>query len=195
HYDFYQLDDKFNSKSQDVFVTFLTSKLMSIAAFDQEGDHFNIPYRITDNDLILGFIGLYEYENKRQAFIEQVDTISVVTQQGREVTVEKTPVQKFSFMPGMLMTESFYPISIRNIQTNKLEPAIYIDNTVISTDQVYLKTPTDGKISSPIRSSFFVPKNCQTKNPVISKNGGHMFSFLCLEKNKFKMNYINLLKN
>lgn len=195
HYKFFNLESGVNKYSQNAFINFTTKNLMTITGTNKAGNEVVLPYRLDDkNDVILGFVGLFQYQNKLQAYIEQVDTLNMVTIENGVTTNIATPTQKFSFLPGQMMTESFYPVVVLNRENNQLEPAIYIDNTVISSDQVYVKTLKNNKFIAPIRSSFFIPKHCKSKNPVQGKDGSYMYTFLCMEKDGFKLKYINMSK-
>jgi hypothetical protein len=195
HYKFFDLDKGVSKYSNNAFINFTTKNLMTITGTYKNGKEAVLPYRLDDkNDVILGFVGLFEYQDKLQAFVEQVDTLNMVTVEDGVMRSLGTPTQKFSFLPGQMMTESFYPVVVLNRENGQLEPAVYIDNTVISSDQVYLKTLKNHEFIAPIRSSFFIPKQCKSKNPVQGKDGSYMYTFLCMEKDGFRLKYINMSK-
>jgi len=197
HYDYFNLDNGVNSQSQNAMINFTTSQLMTITGIYKDDSSHVIPYRLDDpNDVIMGFLALFKTQDTINAFIEQVDTISMLqfNVHTNELKINESPIQKFSFLPGQMMTEMYFPVVAVNTATKSLEPAIYIDNTSISSNLIYLKTMVNDELSSPVRSSLFIPKNCKTKNPVQSKQGHFLFTFLCRDENGFRLKYLNMLK-
>ena len=71
----------------------------------------------------------------------------------------------------------------------------YIDNTSISSDQIYVKTFSGGRFMAPLKNSLFLPDNCHSKNPAVNPDGLYYATALCLgENNDFQLRYFPLFK-
>ena len=184
---FFDLTDNKVTK-KDSFVEFKTSTILNITGLSHTS--INIPYRFDNpDDIILSFLGLFAENDSTSFILEKIDSLSFLKLEDNEMTHFETPTRKFSFLPGVVMTESFYPIALLENETKNLKPAIYIDNTAISGNQVYVKTLKNNKFYSPLINSLFIPSNCKTKNPIMKKSGGYQYTLLCLDKNIFKIKY------
>ncbi|MBD64348.1 MAG: hypothetical protein CME62_04025 [Halobacteriovoraceae bacterium] len=180
----------------DAFVYFTTSHLLTVTGVDQNEKETAIPYRLEKaNDLIMGFVGYFTHPNHNELIFEQVDSLALVkqvTNERHEVYESKT--NKFSFLPGAMMTETFFPIVMDNQVDNKLDSGIYIDNTAISSNQIYIKTMNDRKFISPIKNSLILTPNCKSKNPVMMEQGFFGYTLLCLESNGYRLKYLPFQK-
>ncbi len=102
---------------------------------------------------------------------------------------------EFSFLPGVVMSEVFYPITLMNRVNSTLVPGVYIDNTSISSDQIYVKTFSGGRFMAPLKNSLFLPDNCHSKNPAVNPDGLYYATALCLgENNDFQLRYFPFFK-
>jgi hypothetical protein len=127
-------------------------------------------------DSILGHIATY-FDGEYQSFIQTKNTLTLINSD----SIQTKNVTRFSFLPGAVLTDSFYPIAI-NID-NKLTPAIYVDGTSISNNFVNLIHSDGDKLISPIRSSIFIEKGCRAMNPVYSKEGNTFkYVILCQDR-------------
>jgi hypothetical protein len=71
------------------------------------------------------------------------------------------PLTRFSFLPGNLYQELFFPLTLPN---NK--PALYVDATEINRKDIYILTINDNhELVSPIRLNLKIPPSCKAMNP------------------------------
>jgi len=119
----------------------------------------------------------YKKGNKSFSFFQTKGHLKALIQEnGKENIVLSRPIIRFSFIPGDLFTETFYPI-IRGTF-----PALYVDTTQMSRNDVFILTIDDqGRLISPISYNIRVPDNCRSLNPV-PQNGNFSFSLLCQDK-------------
>src|SRR5690606_29340939 len=119
-----------------------------------------------------------------------IDSIILVSDSkfGREVSRKRT--KKFSFLPGAMMSEVYFPISLES--NDGLVPAIYVDTVLMSGNQVYVSTVKDNKLISPMNLSVFIPNGCIAKNPVVGLQGGHSYTVLCRGQNGYEVKFIKL---
>ena len=81
-------------------------------------------------DSIVGHIATYIDKVSTKMFIQTKSKIKLIS----KTSVYEKPITRFSFLPGTLLTDLFYPIAIS--EQGSLKPAIYIDGTSISTNHI-----------------------------------------------------------
>src|SRR5690606_27100970 len=108
------------------------------------------------------------------------DSILLVADSPKGRQVSKKRTKKFSFLPGAVMSEIYYPIAIDS--ENGLLPAIYVDSVLISGNQIYVSTVKEDKLVSPMNLSVFIPNGCVPKNPTVGESGGFSYTVLCRGK-------------
>lgn len=103
--------------------------------------------------------------------------------EGEDEVILTKPITRFSFLPGQVFNESFYPI-VKGIGENA-SPALYVDATQINRRDIYILTVDGDKLLSPIDYNVRVPQNCKSMNPVpYGENGQFAFTLLCQNKDK-----------
>lgn len=193
-YKLFSLNNK--SQTSNTYVEFRTSNILNISKVFGDGHFDVIPYRLEDkNDIIVGFLGLFEDQSSSAFILEKIDSLSLFLQDNNKLKEYNSKTQKFSFLPGVVMSEVFYPITLMNRVNSTLVPGVYIDNTSISSDQIYVKTFSGGRFMAPLKNSLFLPDNCHSKNPAVNPDGLYYATALCLgENNDFQLRYFPLFK-
>jgi len=133
-------------------------------------------------DSVIGHIATYIDTEATKMFIQTKSKIKLV----KRNTVMERPVTRFSFLPGTLLTDLFYPIALN--KNGELRPAIYVDGTSISTNHISIITEEDNKLISPVKYSVHVPRSCRTLNPVFNKDANTFkYVLLCKKDGESKM--------
>lgn len=170
--------NKMQRNSDNAYVGFITSDIISVTS-DDNADENNFVFRNRDeNDKILSFLSLFKNGNTRYMFMETIDYVMLVTETNGEQKIAKRKTKKFSFLPGSKMSELYYPIVIKS-RNNQLKPAIYIDATQLSNNNVYLNTLINDELVAPVDLSLAVPSYCTAKNPYPTKRGNFRYVLLC----------------
>ncbi|MCT4641489.1 MAG: S8 family serine peptidase [Bacteriovoracaceae bacterium] len=168
----------------NAFVSYISSKSfeLTIDANETRSYIFNLD---NEENFIQSFLALFSDAKKDYYFVESVDYIEFVgaDKVSGNITRSKRNTTKFSFLPGFMMSEIFYPIVGKKDGINT--PAIYVDGTRISGNHVYVNTIIEDKLVAPISSSIFIPRGCVTKNPIQNNDGSFDYVFLCNSKNGF----------
>jgi subtilisin family serine protease len=134
--------------------------------------------KLTDH--ILGAMASYKKGKKSYSFFQTKGHLKVhIFEKGRDAVINKRPINRFSFIPGEIFTETFYPIVKGKGKT--AFPALYVDTTQISRSDVYILTLNDkNQLVSPIDYNVRIPESCKSMNPVpFGTNGIFSFSILC----------------
>jgi hypothetical protein len=134
-------------------------------------------------DHILGPIAAYKKNGVYFTFFQTKSKLKLHKfRKGERESISEKPITRFSFLPGNLFTESFYPIVKGNKEAAL--PALYIDATQISRKDIYILTlDKNNQVVSPIRYNIRVPNNCKSMNPVpFGEDGTFSFALFCLEE-------------
>ncbi len=152
------------------------------------GGYYNYP-RATDS--ILGIVGAYQQDSSssmisifqtksRLLFIDEkikTDLKGPSDLNNIERTTYDYPIARFSFLPGTLLNDLFFPITSKGAKG--LRPALFIDNTQINGNRAYILEAHDGQAMVPAKYSFLVPDNCKAMNPISIQGQAHQLLFLC----------------
>ena len=140
--------------------------------------------------------------------IDFKDDILMVVDNGNEQAESRLNTTKFSFLPGTVMSDLFFPITVE--REEGLMPAIYIDTTAVVGTRIYAMTPQEDKLIDPIELSVKLPqicgvqdKNCglvgeeDTKyclalNPYEDAKGYHSYVLLCKVKEDYLIKKVKL---
>ena len=85
-------------------------------------------------------------------FFETIDDILMVVDNNGTQTESRLNTTKFSFLPGTVMSDLFFPITIE--RDEKLMPAIYVDTTAVVGKRIYAMTPVGDKLEMPMDLMF-----------------------------------------
>ncbi|MFI5390292.1 MAG: S8 family peptidase, partial [Bacteriovoracales bacterium] len=143
----------------------------------------NIFRQDNQRDHILGPIAVYKKNGELFTFFQTKSKLKLHRfRKGEKETISEKPITRFSFLPGILFTESFYPIVKGNKEAAL--PALYIDATQISRKDIYILTlDKNNQVISPIKYNIRVPNNCKSMNPVpFGEDGTFSFALFCLEE-------------
>jgi hypothetical protein len=178
--------------NQNAFVGFLTSDILSVTTVFQDQQK-KFVYRNRDaNDKVLSFISLFQADQKQSMFLETIDYLLLVTEENGKQSIAKRKTKKFSFLPGNMMSELYYPIVMHG-SDNSMKPAIYVDATQLSNNHVYVNTLIDGKLVAPVDYSLAVPSYCMAKNPYATARGEHRYVLMCFQNNEYKIIFEELV--
>lgn len=190
HHAVYDLNDNIFKKIRDVFVGFLTTSLVKTVTVDKSTSTY-LSYEETDKvDRLVSFMAQYDKGDKRYSVLETIDSILLVTDSSEGRSISRKRTKKFSFLPGAMMSEIYYPIAIDSKEG--LIPAIYVDSVLISGNQVYVSTVKDNKLVSPMNLSVFIPNGCVPKNPTVGESGGFSYTVLCRGKEGYEVKFMEL---
>ncbi len=147
----------------------------------------------TDN--ILGPLAAYKKNGDLITFFQTKGQLKVHVQgTDGKVQIGSRPIQRFSFLPGELFSETFYPI-IKGSGENAI-PALYVDTTQLTTDAVYILTLDEfDRPYSPLKYNIIIPNNCIPQNPTPFGKGGYFnFILLCKEGSgsEFKLRFMEI---
>ena len=111
-------------------------------------------------------------------------------------SISSRPIQRFSFLPGSLFSETFYPI-VKGEKSEGL-PALYVDATQINRSDIYILTiGKNNELISPIKYNLSIPKNCKSMNPIpFGKERTFAFTLFCQkevdDKKVYSLNFLTL---
>jgi cell wall-associated protease len=182
------LESDFNYYEGTTFVGQYTDTTISISHFMDEV-YSSIFRQDNKRDHILGPIASFKKNDELFTFFQTKSKLKLHRfKKGEKETVSERPITRFSFLPGNLFSESFYPI-IKGSKENAL-PALYIDATQISRNDIYILTLNENnELVSPIKYNIRVPDNCKPMNPVpFGEKRAFSFALFCLEEKSAEKN-------
>ena len=200
-----EIRGKANFKSSSLFVGLYNET--TIRFTELSGSQSDNPFTLLDSnvyrqsykrDHIFGALATYKKGQKNYTFFQTKGNLGLHISDRRtgKITVKSRPIHRFSFLPGSLFSETFYPI-VKGEKAKTL-PALYVDSTQINRSDIYLLTLNGrGDLISPIKYNLSIPQNCRSMNPVpFGKNQTFAFSLFCYEKDgdkeSFSMNFLPL---
>lgn len=137
----------------------------------------------------IGTIASFKDAENAFTFFQTPSYLMVAHQTSNGAELSKMKINRFSFLPGTLFNDSFYPVLTKD--QGKFAPALYVDETDIQSNIVSFTKLNDGKLLSPIRSSAYIPPICKAMNPVrLNSDEGHSFTLLCLENKQWVLKFI-----
>lgn len=203
--------DTNKSFDTNAFVGFLTNSTVNVAHLDQSAEK-NFVYRLnTANDRLMSFVASYEKGAKSYVFFETIDDILMVVDDNGVKKESRMGTTKFSFLPGKVMSDIFYPIALN--KRGELNPAIYIDTTAVSGNRIYSMTSVDDELTAPAGLSVDLPSTCGYEdrycglgaparhygtlycaplNPARNADGSFSYMILCKNKSEYEMIKIDL---
>jgi hypothetical protein len=192
HHPVYSMESEtLNTSAQNAFVSFLTDDLVTMTSVEGNSE-LSTSFRMrNENDRIMSFLALFQKGNVQTSVLETVDYIMMVESTGDVQKSLKRKVKKFSFLPGSRMSELYIPITILN-RDGEMQPAIYVDATSLTGNNIYLLTKIGDELVAPVDMSLNIPSNCVAKNPLRTAQGNSKYSILCLTNDGFSMNYVDL---
>jgi len=139
----------------------------------------------------LAHIASYYDEDHSYTFIQTPSKITLLksnvnNHEGQSETTSYTQnINRFSFLPGYVFADTFYPIRAKI--EGQFVPALYVDETQIQNYLVSLTIFSQEEIKNPLGFSLFVPPICKTLNPIESDDGAYNLSMLCWNKNQWEL--------
>ncbi|MBF0299527.1 MAG: S8 family serine peptidase [Oligoflexia bacterium] len=142
-------------------------------------------------DYVLSAFACYKKDDDYYAFLQSKSSLLLerITSRG-ESYIYSRPITRFSFLPGSLYNEIFYPIFV----SNPARPALYVDATEINRKDIYvLSIDEDKNLISPIKFNIRVPTNCKSLNPTpIGERQQWAYTLLCENQKKWFLHYLIL---
>ncbi len=165
HHPVFSMDgEMLNTSAQNAFVSFLTDDLVTITSVEGNSE-LATSFRMRDeNDRIMSFLSLFQKGNQQTTVLETVDYIMMVESIDGVQKSFKRKAKKFSFLPGSRMSELYIPMTILN-RDGQMQPAIYVDATSLTGNNVYLLTKVGDELIAPVDMSLNIPSNCVAQKP------------------------------
>ncbi len=115
-----------------------------------------------------------------------------------KIRSSQAPLIRYSFLPGFLFGELYYPISIRD-QGREL-PALFIDRSQIQSESIAVLPVGDGEWKSRAHLNLSIPAQCRIVDPVRTPSrstvaGAYVLRLLCIENEAFYFKQIPLELN
>lgn len=144
-----------------------------------------------DVEAPLASIASFVDENNEYTFFQTPSYLMLAHHTASGLDVSRLKINRFSFLPGTLFNDTFYPVLARN--GSDYLPALYVDETDIQSNLVSITTYIDGVLRSPMELSAFIPPGCRAMNPVrLEEDEGHSLSLLCVENKQWVMKFVRL---
>lgn len=195
----------------DSFVGFLTSSTLNIS-HQYEGEEKTYVYRLdTPYDRLMSFIASFDKGDRTYVFLETIDDILLLTGKNGQWKESRQNTTKFSFLPGKVMSDIFYPVLIKN--SGELNPAIYMDTTSLSGNRIYTMAALDGELVSPASLSVNLPTTCGYEdrycgeyrkdnhygtlycapmNPYENEDGSYSYMAVCKKRGDYEIVKLNI---
>lgn len=112
-----------------------------------------------------------------------------------QIRSSQAPLIRYSFLPGFLFGELYYPISIRD-QGREI-PALFIDRSQIQSESIAVLPIADGEWKSRAHLNLAIPSGCRIVDPVRVPSrsdpaGAYVLRLLCIENEVFHLKQIPL---
>ncbi len=136
-------------------------------------------YANRGGDSLLAGLGTFEENGRSYVFYQSKQRLlmqHVIA--GKEQARFELPIYRYSFIPGTVFNQLFYPVSYHAGNTSFA--AFYTDNSAINRNSAQLVVGTNTGLTRPMNMSIALPENCQSMNPArIGSQGTFSFVFLC----------------
>ncbi|MBF0367263.1 MAG: S8 family serine peptidase [Oligoflexia bacterium] len=150
-------------------------------------------------DHVLSVLASHALGDDRFTFLQSKSNLILhhLSTQTLTEKVSMRPLTRFSFMPGSLYQEFFYPLLAEG------KPALYVDATEINRKDIYILTTDDQQqLISPIRFNLKVPTGCKAMNPslidlttttgVTNPQREWSFTLFCEKDKKWYLHFVPL---
>jgi hypothetical protein len=185
----YDLLNSFDLENQDLADSFtgLVSR-SRLVMFQSAGKGYSYNSRETVEAPIATIASFIDQETEF-TFFQTPSYLMLAKQSASGTELSRMKINRFSFLPGTLFNDSFYPVLTKS--QGKFSPALYVDETDIQSNIVSFTVHDDGKLKSPIRQSAYIPPICKALNPVrLDSDEGHSFTLLCFENKQWLMKFV-----
>ncbi|MBY0515922.1 MAG: S8 family serine peptidase [Bacteriovoracaceae bacterium] len=177
----------------DVFAGFYDSVTAKILAFtgNVKPTTQTVIRHDSKLDSLLNHLGSYKEDSGWSHFMQTKSKLLLVRQKGSETKKFTRPILRFSFLPGKMLSELYYPIYVKSNDVK--QPALYVDSTQITANRVHVLVSNDEGLTAPARFSIFVPNNCKALNPQITANKAtFQYNLLCAEADGWTLKSLEL---
>jgi hypothetical protein len=139
----------------------------------------------------LAAIASFAEKGNEFTFFQTPSYLMIAHHSDKGLNVDKLKINRFSFLPGSLFNDTFFPIFSK--KGSKYLPSLYIDETDIQNNLVSITTYDQEELKSSINLSAYIPPICKALNPVrLAEDQGHSLSLLCLENKVWVMKFISV---
>jgi cell wall-associated protease len=170
----------------DMFFGFYDNLIMRLITHQSQEklERKNYVYRHDKlSDSLINHLASYEHQNITTHFIQSKSRLILIRQEDNKNLVFKRSILRFSFLPGKLLSEIYYPI-FSKVNDEKV-PALYVDATDITGNRIYVLESLAEGLVAPIEFSIFIPNNCKALNPTLMNNeNSFQYNMLCFDKEK-----------
>lgn len=173
-------------KQGNSFVGFLTSSTLNISHL-YEGEERRYVYRLdTPYDSLVSYIASFDKNDRTYVFLETIDDILLLEGKDGYWSESRQDTTKFSFLPGKTMSDIFTPMLIKN--SGELNPAIYMDTTLLSGNRIYTMAAYNGELIAPASLAVNLPTICGYEDRYcgLEKKDNHYGTFYCTSMNPFE---------
>lgn len=183
--DFYQSGDVFSSIYDQV-----TARLIAFTGDVRPRTNYVVRHD-SKSDSLLGHLVTFKREDGFDHFMQSKSRLILVREKdGRSERYTK-PILRFSFLPGRMLSELYYPIYIK--QDDAKSSALYVDSTQITANRIHVLVGSEKGLIAPARHSLLVPNNCKALNPILTPDRGtFQYNLLCAEPNGWALKTLEL---
>ncbi len=166
--------------SEVSMVGFFGSTSIRVSNVDQQGLESSYIINYEDkNDHILGYLASYKWPDKRVSLFQTKNhLVAASVGANGKITMNRKPINRFSFLRGYALTELFVPI-LKGSYGVSAQPAVYVDTTQVSSSYIYSwYLGALGGIKTAINLTIDIPENCRSLNPTQNEIG-YYYSVIC----------------
>lgn len=140
---------------------------------------------------VTGHLSSFVQDNNLIHWVSSMNSVISVRESGGKKQVFERPILRFSFLPGFLLSELYYPIIVSH--ENEKHPALYIDSTQITGNRISVLMSTPLGLKAKAFHNIFVPNNCKAMNPQpLEDKSTYSIELLCLEQTSWILKSIEL---
>jgi cell wall-associated protease len=168
------------------------SRLVTLKVAGEETNVSSIVHRNeVASDTVLNHIASFELPDSMIHFIQTKNKLLAVFANGNGIETKSREMLRFSFLPGKLLSEIYYPIWTK--QEELRNPSLYVDSTQISGNRIYVMVAKDNEFIAPAKFSVFIPASCKAMNPMPVGKSTYSYELLCIENNEWVLRSLKLL--
>ncbi len=177
----------------EAYVSFFGQETAQILTFFQKPTPMDkYTYRHGNKyDTILSHLASYKEETGGSHFLQTKSKLVLIRKSGETVKNFQVPILRFSFLPGKLLSELYYPIFLKQAEAKR--PALYVDSTQITANRIHVLVSNPSGLVAPARFSLSVPAQCKSLNPLMSADRTtFQYNLLCIEEEGWTLKTLEL---
>jgi hypothetical protein len=111
--------------------------------------------------------------------VSYLQTKNTIMMYAQGSTPKSRPIIRHSFLDGSMVSEYYSPVLV---SSNFIKPALYVDQSFVNGNGVYVLSETNGDLRAPVAWSLALPQGCATLHPGYDSSlGVHEVFFQCLD--------------